>query len=185
MDCKSVFPCKPGVDSSNYTLTNTSTPTCCNLSLDSTVESAGVGSVPTVQYWLLVVMLAVILVWYAFLRRKQNSTAANANLANVTPADFTVHVKGLGLGASHREDRSYLTNNFASRYGDVASAVFTTNVGTYLRDEYELKRLTELEAELERLTSDTQASKQPTLSCRACIFVTKSSKKSDQKCFRC
>eukprot|EP00240_Pyramimonas_obovata_P002735 CAMPEP_0118951772 /NCGR_PEP_ID=MMETSP1169-20130426/53694_1 /TAXON_ID=36882 /ORGANISM="Pyramimonas obovata, Strain CCMP722" /LENGTH=802 /DNA_ID=CAMNT_0006898903 /DNA_START=19 /DNA_END=2423 /DNA_ORIENTATION=- len=154
-DC-SIFPCSDTSDPAAYTLSLSSRTPCCKLELD--VSGEGVGDAPVLQYWVFVLMLVVILVWYTFLRRKQNSTAANANLANITPADFTVYLIGLGSGSQHREDRTYLTDNFASQFGNVATAVYTTNAGTYLRAEKELARLLQLEEELQRIKNAPKAS---------------------------
>eukprot|EP00854_Cymbomonas_tetramitiformis_P014262 gene14262-16868_t len=121
---------------------------CCERKFDQHEE----GSVPIAYYWLIFVGTVVFLAWHLFLRHSQVLSASQINASTVSVGDFTVYVKGLGKNSHAREE---LTSFFA-HYGEVATAVYTKNLGDFLLLEKKLMDLTVREAELARIVANEE-----------------------------
>lgn len=105
---------------------------CCVETLQESLEKDG----PIGVYALQMVSMLVILVWLVNFHKQQLVTAQQINARSVTVGDYAVFVTGLGTNEFSRQDLA----RFMSHYGEVASVVFTKNIGTLLSAEQDLAK---------------------------------------------
>jgi len=129
--CAAHLPC--GLSSS--AMTEEAAAACCEESL----RDALVAEVDAPRWALSLTAMGVILVWTLNYHKQQLVTAQEINARSVTVGDYTVAVSGLDA-ASGDASRDELAAHMA-HYGEVASVVFTKNIGTLLFVERKLAEL--------------------------------------------
>ncbi|KAK3254317.1 hypothetical protein CYMTET_36469 [Cymbomonas tetramitiformis] len=144
---------------SNRTNNAVTCPSICTVDLERTRLSDTIGitevyervyddrdedTIPVAYYWLIFVGTFIFLAWHLFLRHTQVLSASQINASTVTVGDFTVYVTGLGKNSNSRAE----LEDFFAHYGEVATAVYTKNLGDFLLLEKKLIELTVKEEEL-------------------------------------
>ena len=125
---------------------------CCEESLrDSLVDD-----VHAPRWILSLTAMAVILLWSLNYHKQQLITAQEINARSVTVGDYAVAVHGLDAASDERVSRDELAAHMA-HYGEVASVVFTKNIGTLLFVEKKLASLQMRLAEAKAWAEDAGA----------------------------
>ena len=92
------------------------------------------GSIPLAVFAMQIITMLILLLWEANFHKQQLVTAQQVNARSVTAGDYAAIISGLGTNGFTREDLAA----FMSHYGEVASVVYTRNIGTLLKAEHEL-----------------------------------------------
>ena len=125
---------------------------CCEESLrDSLVDE-----VHAPRWILSLTAMAIILVWTLHYHKQQLITAQEINARSVTVGDYAVAVRGLETASEETVTRDELAAHMA-HYGEVASVVFTKNIGTLLFVENQLASLQMRLAEAKAWATDAGA----------------------------
>ena len=99
--------------------------------ISSVYGKGGSEASPEGVYGVQVLTVVIVLAWILNYHRRQLVIARQVNEANITTADYTVAVSGLGDHEFRRED---LANHMA-HYGEVVACVYTKNIGALLAAE--------------------------------------------------
>ena len=135
-------------------LTDEEAALCC----EERLRDALVDDVHAPRWILSLSAMVVILVWSLNYHKQQLVTAQEINARSVTVGDYTVAVAGLDADAADAT-REELAAHMA-HYGEVASVVFTKNIGTLLFVERKLATLKMRLAEAKAWVEDGDGAEQ-------------------------